>query len=163
MDYADLFEYFKSERAKLLDAFRKLPYEEFARNHELSFYSIKDVFVHTINVEDRWLHYRYHGLADPPFEPEKYTSLESILKYVGVTDAKTNNLFESITNEDLKNPVRKLDDSKVYSLEQILYHIPIENIHHYGEIFAEFWNLNIDAPYLSYIRYSTERMHDRNK
>lgn len=159
MNYTDLFDYFKSERAELLDAFRKLSYEEFARNRELSFYSIKDVFVHTINVEDRWLHYRYRGLADPPFEPEKYTSLDSILKYIGETDAKTNSLFKSITEEDLKKPVRKLNDSKFYSLEQVLYHIPIENIHHYGEIFAEFWKSNIDAPYLSYIRYSTERTH----
>jgi hypothetical protein len=32
-----------------------------------------------------------------------------------------------------------------------------ENYYHYGEIFAEFWKMNVDAPYYSYLAYAKEK------
>jgi uncharacterized damage-inducible protein DinB len=38
-------------------------------------------------------------------------------------------------------------------LRDVLYHIPIEVIHHYGKIFATFWKMDIGTPYYPYRQY----------
>lgn len=160
LNYTEMFDYFKAERAKLIDAFERLPLEEFAKNRELSFYSIKDTFLHTISVENNWLHHSYRGLPNPIFKPESYPDLASIRRFAAEVDQRTVLLFGELRPDDLKKPVtRRQSDGKeiTYSLEKVLYHIPIEVIHHYGEIFAEFWKMNVDAPYLSYLRYSASK------
>ena len=160
LSYGELFDYFKTERAKLVEEFEKFSLEEFNRNRELSFYSIKDTFIHTISVENNWLHYSYRGLPNPQFQPELYPDLASVKKYMAEVDQKTISLFKSLKQEDLKTPVtRKQSDGRVvtFPLEKVLYHTPIEVIHHFGEIFAEFWKMNLDAPYLSYVRYSASK------
>ena len=63
-----------------------------------------------------------------------------------------------MTSNDLKKGVKRVPpDGKeiVYQLGDVLYHIPTEIIHHYGEIFAGFWKINNNAPYYSYLAYST--------
>jgi uncharacterized damage-inducible protein DinB len=160
LSYTELFDYFKSERTKLIEAFQKLLPEEYVKNRELSFFSIKDTFLHTISVENNWLHYSYRGLPNPSFKPEVYTDLESTMRYMSEVDQKTKALFKELRPEDLRKMItRKQSDGKEvsYALEKVLYHIPIEVIHHYGEIFAEFWKMNLDAPYLSYVRYSASK------
>jgi uncharacterized damage-inducible protein DinB len=160
LTYSDLFDYFKKERSKLIESLEKLPGDEFTKNRELSFYSIKDVFLHTVNVEDNWLHYRLPGIPEPGLRPDKYRNLEDIKSYIVEVDGKTLDLFKRMNSDLLKKEVRrKYPDGResFYTLDQLLYHIPIEVIHHYGEIFAEFWKMNIDAPYLSFLNYSKER------
>lgn len=160
LGYTELFDYFKTERAKLVEAFEKFSPDEFAKNRELSFFSIKDTFLHTISVENNWLHYSYKGLENPSFRPQDYPDIQSAKRYMGEVDQKTDSLFKELRSEDLAKTVsRKQSDGKMvsYRFENVLYHIPIEVIHHYGEIFAEFWKMNMDAPYLSYGRYSASK------
>ncbi len=160
LGYAELFDYFKAERRKLFHAFREMPFDEFVRNRELSFYSIKDTFLHTLSVEDNWLHYRAAGLeTESPVRFEDFKSIEAIEKYSLEVDAKTRALFATLDSQAIQRPViRKYPDghSTTQSLGWVLYHIPIEVIHHYGEIFAEFWKGGKDAPYLSYLAFKRE-------
>ncbi len=134
--------------------------EEFTKNRGLSFDSIKDVFVHTVIVEDNWLHYRAAGLGESAQKVEDFRNLKEIMEYLIKVDTKTTRLFNTMTLNDLKKGVKRVQpDGKeiVYPLGDVLYHIPIEVIHHYGEIFAEFWKININAPYYSYLAYAQEK------
>jgi uncharacterized damage-inducible protein DinB len=152
-----MFAYFKSERKKLLEALGKISFEEFSKNRELSYYSLKATFAHTVVVEHNWLHRAYRGLPNLDTKPEDFETLDEIKKFMSETDEKTATLFKEITRADLEKTVhRKLSTGQEITrpLEVILYHVPIEVIHHYGEIFGEFWKMNIDAPYLPYIRYA---------
>jgi uncharacterized damage-inducible protein DinB len=160
LSYQDLFDYFKKEREGLVHIFETMSEEEFIKNRGLSFDSIKDVFVHTVIVEDNWPHYRAAGLGESTQKVEDFRNLQEIMKYITEVDTKTTRLFNTITSNDLKKRVKRpLPDGKeiVYPLDDVLYHIPIEIIHHYGEIFAEFWKTNINAPYYSYLAYSKEK------
>ena len=89
----------------------------------------------------------------------------TIRRYIDEVDRKTALLFSRITDDrDLIREVRRPrpDGSEnVYKLEQILYHIPIEIIHHYGEIFAELWKMDLEAPYYSYLEYSKNKTETR--
>ena len=161
LDYLELFDYFKKARAKLVESLEKLTNEEFTRNRGLSFDSIKDVITHTIMVEDNWLHYRYAGLgAGTDRKFQDFKNITDVKNYMSEVDDKTAKLFQKLAEADLQKPVKRpLPNGgvTVYSLENVLYHVPIEIIYHYGEIFAEFWKMNIDAPYYSYLGYSEQR------
>ena len=159
LNYPDLFGYFKKARVKLWESLEKLSQEQLVDDRGLSFNSIKDVLVHTIMVEDNWLHYRYAGLGpNTKHTFQDFKSLADVRPYMNEVDTKTAKLFSNISPSDFKKQVKRTSadgTTQVYTLEQILYHIPIEVIYHYGEIFAEFWKMNIDAPYYSYLAYST--------
>ena len=161
LSYVDMFDYFKRARAKLVEAFDKMPNPEFTRSRGLSFESIKDVFVHTVMVEDNWLHYRFAGLGPNTSRNfQDFKNIEDVKKYMAEVDAKTAGLFVKITDQDMRKTFRRsLPNGKeeVLQLEQVLYHIPLEIIYHYGEIFAEFWKMKVDAPYYSYLAYSKEK------
>jgi len=161
LDYLELFDYFKKARAKLVESLEKLTNDEFTKNRGLSFDSIKDVITHTIMVEDNWLHYRFPGLgAGTDRKFQDFKNIADVKRYMSEVDVKTSKLFEKLTEGDLRKQVKRPlpnGGAAVYSLAQVLYHVPIEVIYHYGEIFAEFWKMNIDAPYYSYLDYSKQR------
>lgn len=156
-----MYEYYKRERAKLLEALKKMPNEEFVRNRELSFPSLKDVLAHTVMVEDNWLHYIAAGIGTgTTLTLQDFKNLEDVKKYMAEVDSKTEKLLDRMTEKDLRKEVRRTrrdGKEEVFSLEQILYHVPIEIIYHYGEIFAELWKMNIDPLYYSYLAYSSDR------
>lgn len=161
LSYKDMFDYFKKERARLIETLEKLPNEEFFKSRSLSFDSIKDVLAHTVMNEDTWLHYRLPGLGVSTIRKlEDFKSLDDIKQYITEVDAKTTKLFGRIADQDLRKPVKRLrpdGSEEVYELEQVLYQLPIEAIHHFGEIFGEFWKMNLEAPYYSYLAYSKDK------
>lgn len=157
--YIELFAYFKTEREHLFDALEKWPFDEVSKNRELSFYSIKDVLLHTIDVEDNWLHYVPKKLLLNRPNWEDFKDIASIRRRASEVDEKTRNLFKEIRPIDLATvTTRQYPDgtSSTQTMEQILNHVPLEVIHHYGEIFAEFWKINEKAPYYSFLKFQTE-------
>lgn len=121
LNYQDMFDYFK-EREGLIHAFENIPEEEFTRNRGLSFDSIKDVFVHTLIVEDNWLHYRAAGLGEAThLKVEDFRSLQDIKRYISEVDAKTERFFNNA--HDLKKKVKRVhSDGKedMYPLGDVL-------------------------------------------
>jgi uncharacterized damage-inducible protein DinB len=160
LTYSVLFDYFKHARRYLIRAFERLSHEEFVRPRGLSFDSIKDVFVHTIMVEDVWLHYRPNGVTMSSQVLKDIKTLHDVEQYVADVDAKTAALFQRLTVQDLRQQfpvIRPGGRNSVECLSDILYHVPIEIIYHYGELFAEFWKMGVDAPYYSYRQYAHDR------
>ncbi len=165
LDYEEMFDYFKKERAKLIEVLEKLSNETLTENRGLSFDNVKNVFIHTVMLEDSWLHYRAAGLPGTGLKHEDFQDLKVIRRYIDQVDAKTALIFARMTDRDLSREVRRPrpDGSEnVYTLEQVLYHIPIEIIHHYGEIFAELWKMDLEAPYYSYLEYSKNKTEKKN-
>ena len=161
LSYKELFEYFKRARGRLIEELERLPIEQFTMSRGLSFESIKDVLLHTVMNEDTWLHYRLPGLGNSTTRRfEEFRNLEDIKKYITEVDAKTDKLFARITKDDLRRPIKRITrdgSEESFELEQVLYQLPIEAIYHFGEIFAEFWKMNLKAPYYPYLAYSEEK------
>src|SRR5208282_2870171 len=104
-------------------------------------------------VEDNWLHYRFPGLgAGTDRKFQDFKNITDVKRYMSEVDAKTSKLFEKLTEGDLQKQVKRPlpnGGAAIYSLAQVIYH--------YGEIFAAFWKMNIDAPYYSYLDYSKQK------
>ena len=54
MDVSELVRYNDKVRSLYFEAFSKLDWEEVAKSRDLSFDSMRDVFLHLTVVEDRW-------------------------------------------------------------------------------------------------------------
>lgn len=54
VDICELLKYNAQVRHRYFEAFTTLPWEKFTKNREASFYSFRDIFLHTLNVVDYW-------------------------------------------------------------------------------------------------------------
>ena len=78
-------------------------------------------------------------------------------------DSKTSALFGRLTERDLdrKFKLTRPDGTETMErVEDILYHVPIEVIHHYGEIFGVFWEIGLIAPYYPIFSFLKNRGED---
>ncbi len=154
LDYKDLFDYLRKARVKMIEALERLPSEELSRDRGISFGSIKNVFVHTVIAEDNWLHHIAVGESWSRLRAEDFTSLDEIKEFIKRVDAKTDKLLSETTEQDLQREIRIVGTNEMeqsYELGDILYQVPIQAIYHFGEILAEFWMMNLEAPYYSYL------------
>jgi uncharacterized damage-inducible protein DinB len=161
LDYKEMCDYYKSQRARLIQVLEKMSNEEFVKTRDLSFPSIKDVLAHTVMVEDNYLHYTAAGVSTgTSVKLDDFKNLQDIKNYMAEVDSKTEKLFAGMTEQGLRKEVTRTGrDGKVnvYSVEQILYNVPIEVISHYGEIFGELWKMDINPSFYSYLAFVGDR------
>ena len=54
-DIRELLKYNEQVRRKYFEVFTMLSWDEFTKNREASFHSIRNIFIHTLNAVDYWL------------------------------------------------------------------------------------------------------------
>jgi uncharacterized damage-inducible protein DinB len=64
-DFRSLYRYVTASRHRFLDKCREVGWNEFVKNHEASWNSMRGIFVHILEVEDSWLHYDISGKTWP--------------------------------------------------------------------------------------------------
>ena len=77
----DLLTYNDAENHAFFKAFSKLSWREFVKNREASFYSIRNIFIHTLHAADYWLDFLQN---ENQHSKKKFEEFES-LKEIGVT------------------------------------------------------------------------------
>jgi uncharacterized damage-inducible protein DinB len=55
VEVRQLLEYNAQVRHKYFEALAKLPWNEFVKNREASFHSLRNIFIHTLGAIDYWL------------------------------------------------------------------------------------------------------------
>jgi hypothetical protein len=82
-DVHSLYKYITHSRSKLLASFRELGWEEFTRNREASWKSMRGIFVHILEVEDSWLHYDAARVPWPfgDRDPSAFKSFDEVEAY----------------------------------------------------------------------------------
>jgi uncharacterized damage-inducible protein DinB len=166
MDVQDLVRYNFDVRGLYLEALKKLPWAEVVEPHGLSFDSARNVFLHLTLVEDRWINYtlqnRFSEWKDPHFGT--YQDFASLERYVLQVKASTEKFLESLKPPALERmitvPWGKKPDTCI-TVESALCHMVMEDMVHYGELSAFFWEKNLEAPYLPFWRYIYENGNPR--
>ncbi len=160
VDIKALFEYNWYCRGKFLDTMAMLPWEKLVENREASFNSMRNIFVHSLEAEQRWIRRLSTGeWAKGHIYDQDMGDIKSMRKFMKEVEAESQAYLSKLKPEDfdkiLSWPSRD-GTTKVARVEDILVHIVEEEIHHRGEILCLMWQINTTPPYTSYTAYLDE-------
>lgn len=151
MDVSELVRYNDKVRSLYFEAFSKLDWEEVAKSRDLSFDSIRYVFLHLTVVEDRWINYTLRGefskWKDPVFDDFK--NLVRLKAYMTLIHENTGKFLKTLKPADYLNRVANpwIKGTSI-SIETGLTHMV-----HFGELSAALWQIGKEAPYLAFLRH----------
>jgi uncharacterized damage-inducible protein DinB len=92
MDVQKLLEYHHALSNRYLERLTTLPWEEFVKSRGASFDSMRNIFLHIIDAEDRTVNYVIPGRAKDwaPRSPEEFRDMSSIKSRVREVQFKAN-------------------------------------------------------------------------
>jgi uncharacterized damage-inducible protein DinB len=160
MDAVELIRYNHAARRTYLEALSKLSWNEVEKSRGASFDSMKNIFLHLTFVELRMIHYVIPGKANEYVERsfDEFRDIGSLRRLSEDVEKKTEAYLKKLTPEELRRevglPWRKTPPTKI-SVENILAQVAVEDIYHYGELIALIWQADAEAPYLSWMQYTS--------
>ena len=151
-------EYSHALRNRYLERLATLPWEEVVKSRGASFDSFRIILLHTLDAEDRMVNYVIPGRVKDwvSRSPDEFQDIASIRKRVEEVESKTKTYVARITPAELE---RKVELSRVgmppvqVRVEDILVHVVFENIHHFGELIALLWQIDVEPPHMGWIAY----------
>jgi len=152
VDIRDLLAYNDVERRAFFKAFAKLSWEEFIKNREASFLSIRNIFIHTLNATDYWLDFLQNDNQRSKRKFEEYTTFKEIGAYMQHVEKRMHDYLEMLSPENLRKKYEVSGSGKpeTVTAEDILVHVFEEEVHHRGELIALFWQMGIEPPVIGY-------------
>ena len=149
VDIGELLTYNESVRHKYFESFTKLPWNEFTKNREASFHSIRNIFVHTLGAIDYWLDFLQKKNLHSEREFDEYKTFEEVRAYMEHVEKRMQDYLDSLSTDGLRKMYTVTgDDGKVIRItaEDVLVHVFEEEVHHRGELNALLWQMGIDPP-----------------
>jgi len=149
VDIRELLTYTESVRHKYFESFTKLTWNEFTKNREASFHSIRNIFVHTLGAIDYWLDFLQKENLHSDRKFDEYKTFAEVRAYMEHVEKRMQNYLDSLPKEGLRKTYTAKDDyGKAIKItaEDVLVHVFEEEIHHRGELNALLWQMGIDPP-----------------
>jgi uncharacterized damage-inducible protein DinB len=156
MDVVDLVRYNDTVRSLYLDALEQLAWAEVVKSRGASFDSMRNVFLHLTLVEDRWVSYtlvgRFAEWKDPDFDA--YTDFSKLREYTTQVHENTKRYLNRLKPQDYNRTVANpwMNNSPI-RIETALTHMVMEDMVHFGELSALFWQIDVEPPYLAFLRF----------
>ena len=149
VDIRELLTYTESVRHNYFESFTKLAWNEFTKNREASFHSIRNIFVHTLGAIDYWLDFLQKENLHSKRKFDEYKTFEEVRAYMERVEKRMQSYLGSLPKEGLRKTYTAKDDyGKTIKItaEDVLIHVFEEEIHHRGELNALLWQMGIDPP-----------------
>jgi uncharacterized damage-inducible protein DinB len=149
IDIKELLTYTESVRHKYFESFTKLAWNEFTKNREASFHSIRNIFIHTLGAIDYWLDFLQRENAHSERKFDEYKTFEEVRAYMEYVEERMQEYLASLPKEGLRKTYTVENDyGKTIEItaEDVLIHVFEEEIHHRGELNALLWQMGIDPP-----------------
>ncbi len=155
MEAAKLIYYTHAARQRYLKMLAELPWEEFIEDRGASFASMRNIFLHVLDVEDRLINYVIPERSQEWIQQDylKFTDMSSIEKRAEDVEKKANAYLASLTPRELDRKVTlpwRRNPPLVMRVEDILAMISFEAASHMGELIALLWQDDIQPPFLSW-------------
>lgn len=158
MDSRSLFEYSQLLRNRYLEQLATLPWEEVVKSRGASFDSLRNILLHTVDAEDRMVNYVIPGRVKDwvSRSPDEFQDMASVRKRAKEVESKSETYVARITPAELE---RKVEYSRPgmppvpVRVEDILVHVVLEDIHHFGELIALLWQIDVEPPHMGWIGY----------
>lgn len=146
-DVKELLEHNRIERHAFFDKFTELSWEEFTKNREASFHSIRNIFIHTLQGIDFWLDFLQKQNIGSKKKFDEYKSYDELRTYMEQVDKRMQSYIESLTPRMLSEKLQvQRKGKREVTVEDILVHVFEEELLHRGEMIALLWQMNIEPP-----------------
>lgn len=145
----DLLKYNEIVRHRYFGSCIKLSWDEFTKNREASFNSIRNIFVHTLGAIDYWLDFLQKENLRSKRKFDEYRTFDEVRAYMEHVEKRMNEYLDSLSDKGLQKAYQITgEDHKItrFTAEDILVHVFEEEVHHRGELIALFWQMGIDPP-----------------
>lgn len=131
------YAYNRWANARVLDAVSKLSAEQFNRDLENSFRSVRETLVHILSAEWIWLE-RWNGTSPKSMlGADELSDVEAIRKRWDKVENERADFIRSLSEEKLATPVSYVNtrgQSFAYPLWQMLVHVANHSTYHRGQI-----------------------------
>jgi uncharacterized damage-inducible protein DinB len=151
------FAYFADARRGYLDAFAKLSARELARDRGASHPTLLDIFAHSQGALYFWI----KTCSTRPFPPQEGDPAAPVTVDLLRTDesyvqARIEEFMAGLTEAELSRTVSvKRGEAASHDcripVREVLWHLVEEELQHRGEINALLWQIDVEAPVLSWI------------
>jgi uncharacterized damage-inducible protein DinB len=144
-----LLEYNEMVRHRYFESVAKLPWDEFTKNREASFNSIRNIFVHTLGATDYWLDFLLKENLHSERKFDEYKTFEQVREYMEHVEKRMHDYLRSLSSKGLGKLYKitgELHETSKVTAEDILIHMFEEEVHHRGELIALLWQMGIDPP-----------------
>ena len=132
-----LYDYNKWANARVLDAVSKLNSEQFTRDLENSFRSVRETLVHTLSAEWIWLE-RWKGISPKSMlAATELTDVQAIESRWGIVESERAEFIRSLTPERLQTVISYVNtrgQTFAYPLWQMMVHVVNHSTYHRGQI-----------------------------
>lgn len=153
VDVRDLLKYNENVRHKYFESFTKLSWEEFTKNREASFHSIRNIFLHTLTAIDYWLDFLQKQNVKPYRKFDEYPTFQAVKAYMEDVEKKMSIYLDSLSSGGLDKTYTAIDDggkTVEVTAEDVLVHVFEEEVHHRGELIALLWQMDLEPPLMSW-------------
>ncbi|HTT45867.1 MAG TPA: DinB family protein [Thermoplasmata archaeon] len=162
------FSYLADTRQTYLDTLEKLPPAERSRDRGASYPSLLDIFAHSQGALYFWM----KSCATFPFPPQEGDadappSIEMLRKDETYVQTQIGRVMAELTPAGLARTIvrpkgGRHDHECHIPVREALWHLVEEELQHRGEINALLWQIDVDAPVVSWIKWdhSVGRIRD---
>jgi uncharacterized damage-inducible protein DinB len=149
----ELIDYNAEVRGRYLTVLAKLPWDEFIKDREASWHSLRNIFIHTVGAIDHWLNFLQDQKPSRRKEFDEYKSMSDVEEYAEQVQDRMRKYLDSLTQDELIRKYKVINDageSVEITTEDVLIHVVEEEIHHRGELIALLWQMGIEPPLMGW-------------
>lgn len=156
------FAYQSASRRGYLDTLGKLPVAELSRDRGASHPTLLDIFAHSQGALYFWMkscaRFEFPPQEGDPNEPPSVAGLRRDETYL---QTQIQRVMVELTEADLDRTVfrergRGSSHDCTIPIREVLWHLVEEELQHRGELNALLWQIDVEAPILSWIDWGHE-------
>jgi len=153
VEVRQLLEYNEKVRHRYFEALAKLPWDEFVKNREASFHSLRNIFIHTLGAIDYWLDFLQGEKPHPYKKFDEYQTFQDVRDRMEHIETRMRGYLNSLPIGGLEKKYTVTNDANEtveITAEDVLIHVFEEEVHHRGELIALFWQMGIEPPLMGW-------------
>jgi uncharacterized damage-inducible protein DinB len=152
VEVKQLLEYNEKVRHRYFEALTKLPWNEFVKNREASFHSLRNIFIHTLGAIDYWLDFLQSQKSSHK-EFDEYQTFQDVRDRMEYIEKRMQGYLNSLPIGGLEKKYTVTNDTNEtieVTAEDVLIHVFEEEVHHRGELIALLWQMGIEPPLMGW-------------
>ena len=152
VEVKQLLEYNEKVRHRYFEALSKLPWNEFVKNREASFHSLRNIFIHTLGAIDYWLDFLQSQKSSHK-EFDEYQTFQDVRDRMEYIEKRMQGYLNSLPIGGLEKKYTVTNDANEtieVTAEDVLIHVFEEEVHHRGELIALLWQMGIEPPLMGW-------------